>query len=244
MITLYHHPMLPQCRRIRLLLAEREQPFQLELHPFWERSEVILRLNPSGTFPILIDEEGEAICGARPIAEYLEEMYDAPSHLPQIPPQKGDTPVFRANQTIFLNGQGAIERAEIRRLVDWFDDKFTPEVMEYIAGEKIYRRLARQGEPNPSFIKIGGQNLAIHLKYLTYLLNKREWLAGNHMSVADFAAASNLSILDYLGEVPWHSFPHVKNWYANLKHRPSFRPILNDRLPGFPPAKDYTNLDF
>ena len=62
--------------------------------------------------------------------------------------------------------------------------------------------------------------------------------------MADFAAAAYLSVIDYLGDVPWDGFPGVKTWYMKLKSRPAFRPILADRWPGLVPAAHYDDLDF
>src|SRR4030065_354310 len=76
------------------------------------------------------------------------------------------------------------------------------------------------------------------------LAETRSWLAGNAMSFADLAAAAHLSTLDYLGEVPWEEHEPAKNWYALLKSRPSFRPLLQDRVAGFTPSGTYADLDF
>ena len=55
-----------------------------------------------------------------------------------------------------------------------------------------------------------------------------------------------LLLTNYLaeGDVPWQQFPAVREWYASIKSRPSFRPLLADQLPGFPPASHYADLDF
>ncbi|MEO0820795.1 MAG: glutathione S-transferase family protein, partial [Pseudomonadota bacterium] len=53
------------------------------------------------------------------------------------------------------------------------------------------------------------------------------------------------SCLDYCGDVPWDDYPAVRNWYAVLKSRPSFRGLLADHVPGFPiPPPHYADLDF
>ncbi|MFK7866775.1 MAG: glutathione S-transferase family protein [Alphaproteobacteria bacterium] len=235
MLTLCHHAMLPQSRRIRLLLSELQLDFQLESYNFWLRDEALLRLNPAGNLPILITQSQNTIVGARPIAEFLREFF--------IDLEQTELSVGKRIAP-YLFGESLADRAEIRRLVDWFDDKFEREVADFIVGEKIYKRLAKMGEPDPALLRAGGLNLDTHLKYLDYLLNRREWLASDYMSIADLAAAASLSLLDYLGEVPWNSHERIKAWYMNIKHRPSFRPVLNDRQPGFPPHRDYHNLDF
>jgi len=73
---------------------------------------------------------------------------------------------------------------------------------------------------------------------------RRRWLAGENFSLADITAAAHLSTLDYLGDVPWDNHEPAKEWYARIKSRPSFRPLLADHIPGAPPPKHYADLDF
>jgi glutathione S-transferase len=138
-----------------------------------------------------------------------------------------------------------LERAEARRVADWFLRKFDVEVSQYLLEEKLYKVLARtRAAPDLDIIRAGRGNLRYHLSYVSYLSEQRKWLGGDHPSFADFAAAAQLSIMDYLAEIPWEAFPEAKAWYARLKSRPSFRPLLADRVPGFNPPEHYANLDF
>jgi glutathione S-transferase len=100
------------------------------------------------------------------------------------------------------------------------------------------------GEPNSEAIRIGKRNLMHHLSYIAYLLEKRQWLAGDYLTLADISAAAHLSCLDYLGDVEWGAHSKVKEWYALIKSRPAFRPILQDRIKGYVPPAHYTNPDF
>ncbi|MEQ9200675.1 MAG: glutathione S-transferase family protein, partial [Rhodospirillales bacterium] len=93
-------------------------------------------------------------------------------------------------------------------------------------------------------IRAGLSNLHQHLEYITWLSARRRWLGGDAFSIADIAAATQLSCVDYLGDVPWSDYPEAKNWYARVKSRPSFRPLLSDLIPGLPPPAHYTDLDF
>ena len=135
-------------------------------------------------------------------------------------------------------------RAEVRRLVAWFEIKMNREVTENLLGEKMMKRLTGEGQPNSLAIRAGHANLPYHLEYIGYLVERRRWLAGDHFSVADITAAAQLSALDYLGDVPWDDHEPAKEWYARIKSRPSFRPILADHIPGVPPPKHYADLDF
>ncbi len=222
MILFYHLWISPACRKVRLMMGEKNIEFELKLEKTWQRNSDFLNLNPSGDVPVIIDEDGSTICGHQVICEYLDEMYGTPS----------------------LIGNGAVERAEVRRITDWFDHKFQEEVTDYLVNEKIMKRFLGLGEPDSSAIRAGHRNINIHLEYISWLVERRNWLAGKDITLADLAAAAHLSCVDYLGDVPWQDHPHAKDWYARIKSRPSFRGILTDHIPGAPPPKHYANLDF
>jgi glutathione S-transferase len=135
-------------------------------------------------------------------------------------------------------------RYEVRRLVAWFDDKFHHEVTSKLLYERVNKKLMGQGYPDSRNVKAGAQKIKYHLDYMTWLLDHRRWLAGDSMSMADFAAAAHLSSLDYISDVDWNRSAAVKDWYAKIKSRPAFRSILADQGPGFRPPPHYTDLDF
>jgi glutathione S-transferase len=229
MWTLYHTSLSAACRKVRIVLAEKKVPFTLEEEPVWERRHSFLALNPAGEVPVLTgpaDEDGSeepiVLADSQAIAEYLEETSPEPS----------------------LLGRTPRERAEVRRLVAWFDRKFNAEVTENLVGEKVMKRLLRSGYPDSAAIRAGHANIVYHLDYIGFLVERRSWLAGDELSLADIAAAAHLSCIDYTGDVPWDGQEEAKTWYARIKSRPSFRPILGDTLPGLPPAEAYADLDF
>lgn len=222
MILLYHLWLSPGCRKTRLVLWEKKLEFEMQVEKTWQRNQEFLALNPAGEVPVLIDEDGTKVCGSQVICEYLDEMY-------------GPAPLI---------GTGAVERAEVRRLVTWFDEKFYAEVVGNLVDEKIMKRFLGLGEPNSQAIRAGGRNIHVHLSYIEWLVDRRSWLAGEDMTLADLAAAAHLSCVDYLGDVPWDSHPGAKDWYARIKSRPSFRTLLTDHIPGAPPPKHYADLDF
>lgn len=222
MRTLYHLWLSPFSRKIRVALREKGLECELKIEKVWERRPEFLSMNAAGTVPVLVDEDGTTIADSGAICEYLEEVY------PEKPLMAG-TPA---------------ERGEIRRLLAWFDQKFAREVSDNLYREKIMKRFLRIGEPNSSAIRAGHQNIHYHLDYIAWLTERRRYLAGDRFSLADIAAAAHLSALDYLGDVPWEQHTGAKDWYARIKSRPSFRPILADHIPGAPPPKHYADLDF
>ena len=121
---------------------------------------------------------------------------------------------------------------------------FHIEVTTKLMGERVFKKLRGGGVPDSQAVKSGSKHIKLHLDYMTHLFDTRRWLAGNDMTLADFAAAAQLSCLDYVSDVPWDKYEAVKDWYAKIKSRPCFRPLLGDRLPGLPPAAHYHDLDF
>jgi len=228
MANLIHHPLCAFSRSIRLALAECGVEVELTEERPWEWRPGFLEVNPAGTLPVLIADDRGSIAGAYAISEYL-----------------GDTADERENRGFQPFPGDPVARAEARRLVDWFHQKFYAEVTDYLVVEKIFRRFGPQSSsPNIEAMRAGHDNLRYHLTYVGHLTETRSWLAGDAMSFADLAAAAHLSALDYLGEVPWEEFEAAKNWYALVKSRPSFRPLLQDRVAGFTPAGIYADLDF
>ena len=222
MRALYHLWLTPACRQVRILLAEKSLEFELVIEKEWERREGFLKLNPAGEVPVLVEADGHAVPGGTAICEYLDEAYPDPAMI----------------------GEGAIARAETRRLVAWFGEKFQNEVTANLLSEKFDKRFLGRGPPDTAAIRAGTENIGYHLDYVAYLSERRRWLSGDNVSLADIAAAAQLSALDYLGDVPWDEHPGARAWYARIKSRPSLRPILADHIPGLPPPKAYADLDF
>jgi len=231
MPKLTHYRLCPQSRTIRLVLAEMGIAATLAEEPPWEQRPGFLALNPAGELPVLELESGLVLCGAYAISEYLAEP----------DPARGANP--RAMALLPGNRE---DRAEARRLVDWFRTKMNREVTRELLWEKLYGRLSGRPDhtPDPGILRAVRANLRYHLSYLGYLSHHRRWLGGDEMSLADLTAAAELSSIDYLGEVPWEDHPAAKGWYARMKSRPSFRPVLADRIAGVPPPLSYTDLDF
>ena len=230
MLTLFHHPLSPRSRYVRLILSEYGLAARLVEERFWERREEFLLLNPACELPVLMADGQPAVPGASIIAEYIEET---------LPPSQVDDRLLPAK---------AAQRVEVRRLASWFNDKFHDEVSGPLVLERVYKRhMTREqggGSPETESLRAARHNIRYHLAYIGWLVRTRDWLAGDRLSLADLAAAAHLSAVDYLGDVPWNEDEAAKNWYARVKSRPSFRPLLVETLAGIPPAEHYADLDF
>ena len=221
MARLYHVPLSPFCRKVRLSLAEKKIEVELVEERYWEKDADFLRRNPAAKVPVLrldnmLMAESSAIC------EYLEDTRPEPSLMPKAP----------------------AERLEVRRLVSWFDDKFHNEVTSKLLYERVNKKITGQGYPDSTNVKSGAKAIKYHIDYMSWLLDHRRWLAGDQMSLADFAAAAHFSCLDYISDVDWNRSAAVKDWYAKIKSRPAFRSILADQVPSYRPPPHYADLDF
>ena len=221
MVLLVHHPVSPHSRKIRLQMGEKKMLFFLREEEPWKLSEEVYKLNPAGELPIFISD-GNTIAGHYAISEYLEEI----------------------SQDVSLIFGEPKQKAEIRRLTDWFDNKFYREVYRNIVFEKVHKRFANGSAPDSRILKTGLNNLIYHLEYIEWLLDRRQYLATDQLTLADLSAAAQISIVDYLGSVPWESFKNAKIWYSKIKSRPAFKDLLKDNIKGILPAKNYANLDF
>ncbi len=217
-------------RFVRLILGEYGERAELVDERPWERRPEFLALNPAATVPVLVEDSGPGIVGGMVAAEYLDETRGA----------------FQRERRLLA--EKPAERAEIRRLTEWFLGKMDSEVTRYLVRERIFKLEMRAneggGSPDASAIRAARANLKNHMRYIGWLAESRNWLSGPKLSYADLAAASAVSILDYLGEVSWEEEPAAKDWYMRMKSRPAFRPFLAERVRGLPPAAHYPELDF
>lgn len=218
---LYHYPLSPFSRKVRLVLAEKRIDVQLQEVRYWEQDADFMRRNPAGKVPIL-KMSGHVMVESSAICECLEEEFPEPRLLPK----KSD------------------DRYEARRLVSYFDDTFYHQVTSKLLGERVFRKVMNTGYPDSTNVKSGSRAVKFHLDYMTRLLEQRRWLAGPDLTMADFAAAAHLSCLDYISDVDWNRSDIVKDWYAKIKSRPAFRSILADQVSGFPQPNHYADLDF
>lgn len=226
MYRLYHHPICPFSRKVRVHLAAKDIGCELIQENFWERRKEFIAMNPACTVPVLFDNGNAAvIVNSSVIIEYIEEKH--------------------AKSSKSFLGESPSERAEARRLQYWFDEKFYQEVSKHVLNERYFNRYSPGGSsPNSEILRVARGNLNIHLSYIEYLLESKRYLAGDQISVADFSAACQISVLDYFGDINWHHYLPAKDWYSMIKSHKIFGDILKDRIPGLVPVEWYSQLDF
>jgi len=187
----------------------------------WLRRDEFLDLNPVGQTPVMADDRGVVLIDSVAICEFFEET---------------------VGKAALLNGTAA-DRAEIRRLVAWFDVQFFREITGPLLNERMVKRIVHRSTPDSGALRQAMKAAVEHLDYIDYLLDHRTWLGGSTMSLADLAAAAQISVADYLGGIDWKSHEQAKRWYVGMKSRPSFRPLLAERMESINPPPDYEKLD-
>lgn len=221
MWQLYQFPLCPFSRKVRLLLSEKGVGYELWRENPWEGRDEFLTMNPAGRTPVIHDpERGITMADSRAICEYFEETVE---------------------KNPMINGT-ATNRAEIRRLVALFDENFFSDVTLPMLNERMKKRLMRQS-PDSRMLREAMKLAHEHLYYIDYLIDHRPWLAGATMSLADLAAAAQISVADYLGGIDWSSHEQARSWYSVFKSRPSFRPLLSERMEVIQPPSHYADVN-
>ena len=200
-----------------MALTEKKLPFELKIEKTWERRTEFLAMNPAGDIPVFVEKDGTTLSNSQVICEYLEEVYPE----------------------VNLIGHDPVQRAETRRLVNWFDRKFNTEVTENLVNEKLMKSVLNLGEPHGPTVRAGRANIHYHLDYIGFLTERRPWLAGDSFSLADITAAAHLSAVDYVGDVPWEEHESARRWYEKISDRKGFQDLIDERVPGFEPVKNY-----
>ena len=224
MLRLLQHRLDPASRLVRLMCAEYGVPIDLDDIKPWNRDAALLEVNPAATGCILLDAGEAPVVGVLGAVHAIEERYSPTAVAGLFPAQARD-------------------RAEMWRLLEWVLIKLNDEVTRYVIEEKIVKR-DKRGTPEPGVLRVAKANLIEHMHYFNWLFATRHWMAGDTMTLADFALAAHLSCLDYLGDVAWDTSAETRQWYARIKSRPAFRTLLNDRIAGMPAAAGYADLDF
>ncbi|MHA7820994.1 MAG: glutathione S-transferase family protein [Erythrobacter sp.] len=226
MWQLYQFPLCPFSRKIRLLMGEKGVAYDLVREDPWAAGDNFLNLNPAGRTPVLVNKDGNkgkgiVLADSRAIAEYLEETVE---------------------KSPMINGTAA-GRAEIRRLVALFDENFYHDVTAPLLLERMKKRIIYRQPPDSRALREAMKMAHGHLDYMDWLIDNRPWLAGSTMSMADLAAAAQISVADYLGGIDWKGHEQTRGWYAVFKSRPSFRPLLTERMDVIKPPAHYALVD-
>lgn len=222
MWQLYQFPLCPFSRKVRLLLGEKGVAYELWRENPWEGRDEFYNMNPAGRTPVVVNPDRKiTLSDSRAICEYFEETVE---------------------KSPMINGT-AVNRAEIRRLTALFDENFFGDVTGPLLHERMKKRIVLRQSPDSKVLREAMKLAHEHLYYIDWLIDHQRWLAGATMSLADLAAAAQISVADYLGGLDWTGHDQARSWYSVIKSRPSFRPLLSERMEVIQPPSHYADVN-
>lgn len=221
MYKLYHYPVCPFSVMIRFIFNELSIEYILIEEKFWDPSEKFLQMNYMGNLPVLVSKEGKVLNHYTLILEYILKTPSKDVLFPE-----------------------TINSLDAKKVCLWFNEKFYHDCSKFFLQEKLVNFLSSNSSPNNNVLSLARYNLSVHFEYISYLLSKNTWLAGEKFSIADITAAAHILVLDFFGEIPWGKIPEIKDWYCIIKSRPSFRNFLKERISGIITPPYYSQLDF
>ncbi|MDH5796013.1 MAG: glutathione S-transferase family protein [Anaplasmataceae bacterium] len=217
---LNYNPISVQCRKLLVFMHEVRVEFELKKVKYISKINSIY--DPTLPHPILIDQRNEIFDGDA-ACQYIHEMHN----------------IYKN-----LYGSNASCRAEVRAMYNFLENKMYNEAVFIIINERIVKFIYENSSPDSIALNNSKKKIAFYLEYLDCLLDSHQWLVPYGFSIADISAAAQISILDYLNDVSWEKYARLKDWYAVIKSKPSFKAILNSRIQGFYPSRHYSDLDF
>ncbi|MFQ5851939.1 MAG: glutathione S-transferase family protein [Candidatus Binatia bacterium] len=200
MIRLYEYPPSSNCQKVRLVLAEKNLPFEtilIDLRQKQQKSPDYLRINPYGLVPAM-EDEGTVLYESTIINEYLEESFPTPSLLPGNP----------------------AARARARLLEDFRDNHFYPALRPLMARTRWISR----AEWDWAEIRDEFGKAAPYFQRLEEELEGKEFLVGAY-SLADAAFTPNLARLVEMELGIPEDFPRIRAWVKRLMELPNYESI-------------------
>lgn len=185
----------PYARKIRVALAEKSLPFELEVDIPWLADTRVPSYNPLGKVPALVADDGELWFDSPVIAEYLDTLA-GPLLLP-------------------ADRAAALPVRQAEALADGITDAAVAAFLEGM-------RPAERQDPAAIERQLG--KISRGLTALEARVAQRKGCAGEALSIADIAIGCTLGYLDLrFAHLGWRAaHPQLAAWAAGLLARPSF----------------------
>lgn len=200
MIKLYDFKSSPNCQRVKVVLAEKNLPYEIvpiDLRAQAQKTPDYLKLNPYGKVPVLTDDD-TVLYESCIINEYLEEKYPNPPLLPKDPGKK----------------------AKARILIDYGMAHFDG------AYQKLRMELAKDPkEQSQQVIDNAKGDLKKLLQRLENDIDDQPYLVGD-FSLVDADLIPRFTRLEGFGVLPDPSLPRLGKYLERMKARPSVKAIL------------------
>lgn len=193
-MKLYHNPLSPNVRRVRLtaaVLGIQLEEKQLDFAKGEHKNPEYLALNPNGAVPTLVDGDF-VLTESRAIMQYLAAKK----------PESGLLPRDEA------------ARADVTRWQFWDASHFAPQ-MGTLGFEKMFKSMMGLGEPDAGKIQDALGNFRRFAAVLNKRLDGKKYIVGDSLTIADLTLASSLMYAKQV-EAPVAEFPNVHAWFSRI----------------------------
>ncbi len=196
-MKLYGTPRSPFARKVRIMLAEKNLPYEMVVARGSTPDSPVPALNPLGKVPTLLRDDGRALYDSPVIAEYLDGIGSGPKLIPED---------FES-------------RIEVRR---W--EALGDGVTEAIVAVNHERLEPVEKQHNAEWFAKRQAKITLGLALMERDLGSKDWCFGDRFTLADIAVGYALGYLDFaLPETEWRSrHPALAKLAARLATRPSF----------------------
>jgi|SRR5580700_4499334 glutathione S-transferase len=193
-MRLYHNPISPNVRRVRLTAAVLGLELEEKMLDFARgehKNPEYLALNPNGAVPTLVDGDF-VLTESRAIMQYLASKK----------PESGLLPRDEA------------ARADVTRWQFWDAAHFSPHIGS-IAFERLIKAMMGLGDPDTRKIEEALAGFRRFGAVLDKRLDGKSYVVGNQLTLADLTLASSLMYAKQ-AEIPVAELPHVQAWFSRI----------------------------
>ncbi len=208
-ITFYDYKMAPSPRRARIILAEKNVPhenIQIDMMTGAQFSDAYRAINPNCTIPALKLDDGSILTDNAGIAVYLEDTYPDP-------PLMGRTPLEKAEVATW---QSKLELGFSMAVAHAYRNTNPDMKNRALPGPNNYEQI-------PALSERGLKQIDDFFEMFEKHIEGREFIAGDHISIADITAACTFDFAKAVGKRITDEMTNTKRWKDGLKQRPSFR---------------------
>jgi len=187
----------PYGRKVRVVLAEKKIPFQLQVENPWAPDSAVSTYNPLGKVPVLVLEGGVSIFDSRVIVEYLDHASPVSNLIPA-----------EHKSRMAVRGIEALSDGVTDAAVALFLERKRP-----------------ADKQSDDWLILQEKTLFRGLEALAEALGENTWFLGNGMSLGDIACGCTLGYLDLrFPEIEWRTaHPNLAKLYDKLMTRASFK---------------------
>lgn len=187
----------PYGRKVRVVLAEKKIPFQLQVENPWAPDSVVSTYNPLGKVPVLVLEGGVSVFDSRVIVEYLDHASPVSNLIPT-----------EHKSRMAVRGIEALSDGVTDAAVALFLERKRP-----------------ADKQSADWLVLQEKTLFRGLEALAEALGENTWFLGNGMNLADIACGCTLGYLDLrFPEIDWRTaHPNLARLHDKLMTRASFK---------------------